>query len=474
MKKNLVKATAFLLLSVLLLARLNGIFRLKRADGIRPMEIFYEQEKNSVDVIFYGSSHVYSDINPAVLWREHGVTSFDLAGTLQPMWNTYYYMKESLKYQRPKVMVVELVRTIEEREYIEEARVMTNTFGMRLSGEKCEAIRVSTPPDKQLAYLLGYPAYHSRYAELSEEDFMSFSDTAEGEAYKGFYPLFDTKEFEQFNDISGITDSRELAPKTDEYLRKIIALAKEEGIPLVLMVSPYQIDFAEEQRFFNRCGEIAEENGIPFLDFNRMYEELELDPKEDMAEASHLNHRGSTKLSAWLADWLQEKYNLPDRRGEASCESWEQNALRWEQLCANQALREETGWYDFLELLVQNPNYTSVISLNGAYDSGEQPVAEVLTEVGVPLEVVEQGGVWIHGPRGEDSYPGQTDMRYHMELHGSDLLIRRGQTGMQMIFDGKDCYKVANGLNIFVYDELNEELVIAAGFDAERGYDCVW
>ena len=43
------------------------------------MEIFYEQEKNSIDVIFYGSSHVYSDINPAVLWREAGVASFQSA-----------------------------------------------------------------------------------------------------------------------------------------------------------------------------------------------------------------------------------------------------------------------------------------------------------------------------------------------------------------------------------------------------------
>lgn len=48
MKKNVIKATAFLLLAVLLLARLNGIFRLKRADGIRPMEIFYEQEKTAL------------------------------------------------------------------------------------------------------------------------------------------------------------------------------------------------------------------------------------------------------------------------------------------------------------------------------------------------------------------------------------------------------------------------------------------
>ncbi|NBK92860.1 hypothetical protein D5278_12880 [bacterium 1XD21-13] len=473
MRKNMIKATAFLLLAALLLARLNGIFRLKRADGIRPMEIFYEQEKNSIDVIFYGSSHVYSDINPAVLWREKGIASFDLAGTLQPMWNTYYYMKESLKYQRPKVMVVELVRAIEEREYIEEARVMTNTFGMRLSREKYEAIQVSTP-DNKLAYLLGYPAYHSRYTELSREDFGSYKDTAEGEAYKGFYPLFDTKEFEELTDISGITDSRELAPKTEEYLQKIIELAREEEIPLVFMVSPYQIDITEEQRFFNRCGEIAKENGVPFLDFNRMYEELGLDPGEDMAEASHLNHRGSTKLSAWLANWLQEKYELPDRRGEIAYESWGQNALRWEQLCANQDLREETGWYDFLEKLTGNPNYTYVISLNGEYDSREQPVLEVLPDMGIPLEIVEQGGIWIHASQEEKSFPGQMDMQCHMEFEGSDLLVRRNQSGVQMIFDGKNYFKVENGLNVLVYDELNQELVIAAGFDAGQGYACVW
>ena len=116
-----------------------------------------------------------------------------------------------------------------------------------------------------------------------------------------------------------------------------------------------------------------------------MYEELGLDPGEDMAEASHLNHRGSAKLSAWLADWLRDKYSLPDRRGEASYESWEQNALRWEQLCANQTLREETGWYDFIKLLIQNPNYTYLISLNGDYDSVavELGTNVVTTHIGV-------------------------------------------------------------------------------------------
>ena len=142
MKKKLIGTVIFLALAAGLLWKLNEVFSLKQEDGIVPMELFYEQEPGSIDVMFYGSSHTYSDINPAVLWEEQGIPSYDLAGSLQPLWNTYYYMKESLKYQRPQVMVVELVRAIESREHIEEARTITNTFGMRLSEDKIENVRV--------------------------------------------------------------------------------------------------------------------------------------------------------------------------------------------------------------------------------------------------------------------------------------------------------------------------------------------
>ncbi len=472
MRKKIIKSTVFLLLAALLLGRLNTIFRLKQEDGILPMEIFYEQERDSIDVIFYGSSHTYSDINPAVLWREAGIASFDLAGSLQPLWNTYYYMKESLKYQRPKVMVVELVRAIEQREYIEEARTVTNTFGMRFSREKYEAVKVSTP-DNLIPYLLGYPVYHARYTELSGEDFEDFGNTPKGKTYKGFYPLFTTKEFDGFSDMSGVTESRELAPKTEAYLRKIIALAEEEEIPLVFMISPYQGIIDSEQQFFNRCGEIAEENGVPFLDFNLLYEELKLNPKEDLAEFSHLNHRGSTKLSAYLAGWLQEAYQLPDRRGEADYADWEQNALLWEQLYADQMLREEDGWYDFLEKLSKDKNMTYLISLDGAFDNKEQPLKEVLTGMGMPVEIAEQGGVWIHSPKGDQAFAGQADMQYYMELGDSDLLIRRNSVGTQLILDRENCLKTANGINVLAYDELNGEFVTAVGFDAQQGYGCV-
>ena len=204
MKKKLIGTVVFLALAAGLLWKLNDAFRLKQEDGIVPMELFYEQEPGTIDVMFYGSSHTYSDINPAVLWDQEGISSYDLAGSLQPLWNTYYYMKESLKYQTPKVMVVELVRAIEGRDYIEEARTVTNTFGMKFSKEKIENIQVSTP-DNLLPYLLGYPVYHSRYTELSRADFAAYLGDPHGKASKGYYPLYVTKSYDSMADMSEIT-----------------------------------------------------------------------------------------------------------------------------------------------------------------------------------------------------------------------------------------------------------------------------
>lgn len=465
----------FLLLAAGLLWKLNDVFRLKQEDGILPMEVFYEQEPDSIDVIFYGSSHTYSDINPAVIWEEQGIPSYDLAGSLQPLWNTYYYMKESLKYQRPQVLVVELVRAIEDREYIEEARTITNTFGMKLSREKIENILVSTSRENVLDYLLGYPIYHSRYTELSRADFEPYLGDPCGSARKGFYPLFVTKAFDSMPDMSQVTESAPLSEKTEEYLRKIIQLAEDEGLPLVLMVSPYQGIIESEQMIFNRCKEIAEENGIPFLDFNQMYEELGIDPAADFAEASHLNYRGSCKLSSWLGAWLKEEYHLPDRRGGALYASWDQNAADWNQKYENQLVYEEEGWYDLLNLLPESGggHYTYVISLNGNYDNGEQPLKETLIAAGVPREIAEGGGAFIAGADGETALLAGQNGFCHLELEHSDLEITVSPSGMEFIYEGESQIRAVNGLNILVYDHFTETVVTALGFNADNGYACV-
>ena len=49
----------------------------------------------------------------------------------------------------------------------------------------------------------------------------------------------------------------------------------------------------------------------------------------DFADWQHLNVKGSIKFSRKLAEDLKERYDLPDRRGEAGYASWDECARLW-------------------------------------------------------------------------------------------------------------------------------------------------
>jgi hypothetical protein len=55
-----------------------------------------------------------------------------------------------------------------------------------------------------------------------------------------------------------------------------------------------------------------------------------LDPALDFKDSSHVNGSGGTKISIWLAHELQRSYGVPDRRGEALAEQWDEDLARYD------------------------------------------------------------------------------------------------------------------------------------------------
>ena len=51
MKKNVIKTAGFLILAVLILGRINNVLAFKYGDGIYQFDVFYEQPKDSIDVM---------------------------------------------------------------------------------------------------------------------------------------------------------------------------------------------------------------------------------------------------------------------------------------------------------------------------------------------------------------------------------------------------------------------------------------
>lgn len=110
--------------------------------------------------------------------------------------------------------------------------------------------------------------------------------------------------------------------RTEKYLRKLIELCQNRGVPVVLVNSPFANKTEGKLKAYNYISLIAQEYSIPFLDTNKV-KELRMDYARDLRDPSHLNYRGSMKYSAWLAEWMNRNQKLPDG-GDSRYQNWEE------------------------------------------------------------------------------------------------------------------------------------------------------
>ena len=82
----------------------------------------------------------------------------------------------------------------------------------------------------------------------------------------------------------------------------------------------------------NALQEIAEKNGINFVDLNLELKKQINCKKDSVDVGDHLNIKGAKKTSAYLGEYLKKEYGLPDRRGTANYKQWDNDVEEWEKL----------------------------------------------------------------------------------------------------------------------------------------------
>lgn len=311
--KKLFKTVAFLAILLVALYLICCVFSFKYEDGVTPMDHMYDLPEDTVDVVLLGSSHMGVNVDPSILWEEEGVAAYNCWGSMQQVWNTYYYLNECLKYQNPKLVVMDVYGATFAYDYGTYDNAVKNTIGMRMSMDKVEAIQTSVEESDYFVYLLlGLPTYHYRYTELTEDDFTNFFwDKA-----TGIQTVNTAGEVVQPITITdwGVGDETlPLNAKQQEYLIKIIELCREKDVPLLLIAAPYYLDATEVKRF-NEIGVVAEKYGVPYLNYCTDCEAIGLDSSEDYRDLCHLMSSGIRKYSVFLGNYIKEHYDVPDRR----------------------------------------------------------------------------------------------------------------------------------------------------------------
>lgn len=328
----------FLCFVFLTLFLLQGLLMPKYVEEIHEghlIEEYYDEVKNH-DVIFIGDCEVFSNISPVTLWEDYGISSYIRGSAQQLTWHSYYLLKETLTYEKPKVVVFNVL-ALKYNEPQKEAYNRLTLDGMKLSKVKIEAIKASMMEDENfISYLFPILRYHARWNELTSEDFKYLFENSKV-SHNGYLMRADVKP------VTSLPKERKLADyqfgeNSYDYLDRMTKLCKDNGIELILIKSPSVYPYWYEE-WDEQMVEYAKENDLTYINFLNVTEEMGIDYSTDTYDGGlHLNLSGAEKFANYFGKILSETYALPDHRDEPEYQRiWDEkvefyNSMKEDQL----------------------------------------------------------------------------------------------------------------------------------------------
>ena len=272
----------------------------------------YYQETTDHEVIFVGDCEVYENFSPIEIYRDYGITSYIRGSAQQLAWQSYYLLEDTLRYETPKVVVFNVL-ALKYNEPQSEAYNRMSIDGMKWSKAKIGAIQSSmTEKENMLDYIFPILRYHSRWSELSAEDFkyMFHKDKL---FHNGYYMRVDVRPAEGFPEPDILADYT-LGSNAMGYLDKMRRLCEENGIEFVLVKSPSLYPYWYEE-WDQQIVDYAEKYGLDYFNYEKLADEIGIDYSTDTYDAGlHLKLSGAEKLSKYFGEYLTETYDLTDYR----------------------------------------------------------------------------------------------------------------------------------------------------------------
>ena len=321
MKRNIKTAlsvTAVVLAFALVFVFLNMLVQPKYATDLVEggMISEYYDRAGGHDVVFVGDCEVYANFTPMEMYREAGIKAYVRGTSQQLVWQSYYILEETFRYESPKVVVFN-VNAMRYSQPVKEEYHRLTIDEMRWSAQKVGIIQASmTEEETFLSYVFPILRYHSRITQLTAEDITYLFDD-EQITWQGHLVNDQVKPLGRLPSKKALADYS-FGDICWDYLEKMRLLCEENGAELILIkapsVYPYWYDEYDAQ-----IEEYATKHGLSFYNFLDHVDQIGIDYQVDTYDAGlHMNLSGATKLSAYFAKILSQEHNVPDHRGDAA------------------------------------------------------------------------------------------------------------------------------------------------------------
>ena len=309
MKKRIFKELLFSLLFVAAAAVLIGMasnaLKPARHDYGAVWRDFLAEEPDSMDYLYLGSSYAYCDISPAAIEESAGLSGYCMAGPEQTMGISYWYLRECLRTQSPRALLIEGT-ALHFKKFQDYTQV--NLAYMPMGLNRIAAAFTVAEPELRTGILFDLYFYHDRWREVGLSEVRQNLLPAQPSGLRGFTP------------VDGVAENMDKAPFTRQpqaedvyeqnlgWLQKIVDLCVSEGITPVVIFHPTYSQLPDEWHE-RMAQDITAMDGALFFDLSRSAEDIGLDPMTDYFDAGHLNEGGAEQFSAWLGTFMRD--NIP-------------------------------------------------------------------------------------------------------------------------------------------------------------------
>lgn len=445
---------------------------------------FYGMEKDSVDVLFLGSSVVVNAFSPQQLYNDYGIRSYNLGTEQQSLFVSYYWLREALRFQSPQAVVVDLKFAYPYNDTygklnMTEGLLRKSMDWMRYSPVKREAIREIhelDPQQSEISYLFPNIRFRSRWTEVTEEDF-DFKNILHSDL-KGFSPLSEPGPEDYFPDTLSDPEAREpMAPVMEDYLTRIAELCREHEIQLILTNIPGS---SHGDGVHNTIAEFAEKQNAQFVNFceESVFSQLGADFPV-ISVFNHANILGAERLTDYMGKALTELgiQGQEDLQYEKTKEIYQIKRDEKANELVTPFLKEETDFAAYLQLL-QGNGYSVFITVggDGMGNLGEKE-QEALKKLGFRTDFSDLSGSSFCGavtPEGiTEKKDPQENIRLSGEIPSQKLTFQlfsagneKGKSGY-VILSGQQYAMNSQGITVAVYDNLQHTMADVAFFEAD-------
>ena len=319
MEKHFTRIVVFVCIFCIIFYTLPNIIE-KHRDA-QNWDYIYNTDYN-IDVLFMGSSLIFTSLNPAIIDPAINYDTFNLGSSSQFIIQTYYNLIEVLKYRKIKLIVLDVQSIV-----INEVKlgfIYNNLSGMRLSKNKLNSFLNSINNATSGIYDEGsdiidiskmsyYKQFDYMLSLIVKEKFnwknnmKSINEIIRGDntikSTKGFLERKSTIELNDFNDAKkSKAEDKKISIENLNYLETFIQLCQRNDIDLIFINTPTLIK-KESNNIDKQLDYYLKKYDIQYYNFENQYDALNF-KREDFSDQIHLSGIGAKKFSLIFSDIL--------------------------------------------------------------------------------------------------------------------------------------------------------------------------